>query len=93
MASYPLLSQAPTHVEVELGCDKNSLGTSKSKGLFTLFLVVFWKLEPNSGNNARLPTMLFMLNIAIFQISVRSGGHGYSCNNIRDGGIHIDMRG
>jgi hypothetical protein len=24
VASYPLLSQAPTHVEVELGCD-NSL--------------------------------------------------------------------
>ena len=23
VASYPLLSQAPTHVEVELGCDKN----------------------------------------------------------------------
>ena len=28
-----------------------------------------------------------------YQISVRSGGHGYICNNIRDGGIHIDMRG
>jgi hypothetical protein len=24
VASYPLLSQAPTHVEVELGCDKNA---------------------------------------------------------------------
>ena len=27
MASYPLLSQAPTPVEVELGCDKKSLDT------------------------------------------------------------------
>jgi len=27
------------------------------------------------------------------QISVRSGGHGYTCNNLQDGGIHIDMRG
>ena len=24
VASYPLLSQAPTHVEVELGCDKST---------------------------------------------------------------------
>ena len=24
MASYPLLSQAPTHVEVQLGCDNSS---------------------------------------------------------------------
>ena len=28
-----------------------------------------------------------------YQISVRSGGHGYICNSIRHGGIHIDMRG
>jgi hypothetical protein len=28
VASYPLLSQAPTHVEVELGCDKNKLKCS-----------------------------------------------------------------
>ena len=30
---------------------------------------------------------------SLFQISVRSGGHGYTCNSIRDGGIQIDMRG
>jgi hypothetical protein len=30
VASYPLLSQAPTPVEVELGCDKN-LGRQKLK--------------------------------------------------------------
>jgi hypothetical protein len=29
--SYPLLSQAPTHVEVELGCDNL---TRQSKGWF-----------------------------------------------------------
>ena len=30
VASYPLLSQAPTPVEVELGCD-NCMGKSKSQ--------------------------------------------------------------
>ena len=28
VGSYPLLSQAQTHVEVELGCDKNNAGAS-----------------------------------------------------------------
>ena len=27
-----------------------------------------------------------------FEVSVRSGGHSFLCNNIKDGGIHIDMR-
>ena len=26
------------------------------------------------------------------EVSVRSGGHGYTCTNIRDGGLHIDLR-
>ena len=26
------------------------------------------------------------------QFSVRSGGHSYTCTNIRDGGLHIDLR-
>ena len=25
-------------------------------------------------------------------ISVRSGGHGYTCNNIKNGSLHFDMR-
>ena len=35
VASYPLLSQAPTPVEVELGCEKNvaRFGSSLSKSL------------------------------------------------------------
>ena len=26
------------------------------------------------------------------EVSVRSGGHGYTCTNIRDRGIHVDLR-
>ena len=26
------------------------------------------------------------------QVSVRSGGHSYTCTNIKEGGLHIDMR-
>ena len=26
------------------------------------------------------------------EVSVRSGGHGYTCTNIRDRGLHIDLR-
>ena len=26
------------------------------------------------------------------QVSVRSGGHGYTCTNIRDRGLHLDLR-
>merc|ERR1719295_144175 len=26
------------------------------------------------------------------EISVRSGGHSYTCTNIKEGGVHIDMR-
>ena len=26
------------------------------------------------------------------QISVRSGGHSYTCTSVRDGGMHIDLR-
>ena len=26
------------------------------------------------------------------EVSVRSGGHSYTCTNIKEGGIHIDMR-
>ena len=26
------------------------------------------------------------------QVSVRSGGHGYVCNNIKHNGMHIDLR-
>ena len=25
-------------------------------------------------------------------VSVRSGGHGYTCTNIRDRGLHLDLR-
>ncbi len=25
-------------------------------------------------------------------ISVRSGGHGYTCNNIKNGSLHFDLR-
>ena len=39
--------------------------------------------------------LIFRGNIFIipdFQFSVRSGGHSYTCTNIRDGGLHIDLR-
>ena len=26
------------------------------------------------------------------EVSVRSGGHSYTCTNIKEGGVHIDMR-
>ena len=26
------------------------------------------------------------------EISVRSGGHSYTCTNLKEGGVHIDMR-
>ena len=26
------------------------------------------------------------------EISVRSGGHSYTCTNLKQGGVHIDMR-
>ena len=26
------------------------------------------------------------------EVSVRSGGHSYTCTNIKEGGLHIDMR-
>ena len=26
------------------------------------------------------------------QVSVRSGGHSYTCTSLRDGGLHIDLR-
>ncbi len=26
------------------------------------------------------------------QVSVRSGGHGYNCNSIKNGSLHFDMR-
>ena len=26
------------------------------------------------------------------KVSVRSGGHSYTCTNIKEGGVHIDMR-
>ena len=32
---------------------------------------------------------IFSLSI---QFSVRSGGHSYTCTNIRDGGLHVDLR-
>ena len=35
VGSYPLLSQAPTPVEVELGCDKNTLN-AKALSEFSL---------------------------------------------------------
>jgi hypothetical protein len=34
VGSYPLSSQAPTHVEVELGCDNNWLVKSKAKFIY-----------------------------------------------------------
>ena len=34
----------------------------------------------------------FFLFICDSQFSVRSGGHSYTCTNIRDGGLHIDLR-
>ena len=29
---------------------------------------------------------------ASMEISVRSGGHSYTCTNLKEGGVHIDMR-
>ena len=26
------------------------------------------------------------------EMSIRSGGHSYTCTNIKEGGVHIDMR-
>ena len=26
------------------------------------------------------------------ELSVRSGGHSYTCTNIKEGGVHMDMR-
>ena len=26
------------------------------------------------------------------QFSVRSGGHSYTCTNLKEGGVHVDMR-
>ena len=26
------------------------------------------------------------------ELSVRSGGHSYTCTNIKEGGLHVDMR-
>merc|ERR1712198_44854 len=26
------------------------------------------------------------------EISVRSGGHSYTCTNLKEGGVHVDMR-
>ena len=26
------------------------------------------------------------------ELSVRSGGHSYTCTNIKEGGLHMDMR-
>ena len=34
----------------------------------------------------------FFIIICDSQFSVRSGGHSYTCTNIRDGGLHIDLR-
>ena len=26
------------------------------------------------------------------ELSIRSGGHSYTCTNIKEGGVHMDMR-
>ena len=26
------------------------------------------------------------------ELSVRSGGHSYTCTNLKEGGVHVDMR-
>ena len=26
------------------------------------------------------------------ELSIRSGGHSYTCTNIKEGGLHLDMR-
>jgi hypothetical protein len=43
VGSYPLLSQAPTHVEVELGCDNKELLASK---------LWFWCPDQSSATNS-----------------------------------------
>ena len=54
MASYPLLSQAPTHVEVELGCDNlyYSQETFISIFIFTSIFALSNLMKRKSCNHA-----------------------------------------
>ena len=47
VGSYPLLSLAPTHVEVELGCDNRESGTQGWQwlGLFSLLIELGGRIQ------------------------------------------------
>jgi hypothetical protein len=52
VASYPLLSQAPTPVEVELGCDNINIHV-------TMYILLHFSLNLRMTQNAKLyPSML-----------------------------------
>lgn len=45
---------------------------------------------PNTERD--ISTILKMAKKNNMEISVRSGGHSYTCTNLKEGGVHIDMR-
>ena len=60
VASYPLLSQAPTQVEVELGCDKNLLSFVHFSSLYLDYLIIQMQVGFfNWGMIYRRSTLIF----------------------------------
>merc|ERR1711872_485225 len=44
------------------------------------------------GTEEDISTILKTATNYNMEVSVRSGGHSYTCTNIKEGGVHIDMR-
>ena len=45
---------------------------------------------PNTERD--ISVLLEVARLEGLEVSVRSGGHSYTCTNIKEGGLHIDMR-